>query len=157
MNIPTIAIITQGQCPVYEETLSTRLWLVASHIGWIIAWLMAYSASNEALMFMAIGTMLFSSLYHFTGAISLEIVDTLFAVIYLCLGPVLLVSSDASLYEWMFGVLVMLFALAIYGVSTRRRIAGRCDVYVGWHALWHVSAALLTITIYAIYFGWLVF
>jgi hypothetical protein len=157
MNLRTLTIITQGQCPVYEETITTRLWLVASHIGWIIAWFMAYHVDSRALMFMAIGAMLFSSLYHFTGAISFEIVDTLFAIVYLCLGPALLVSSDASLYEWVCGVLVMCMALAIYGVSTQRRIAGRCDLYVGWHALWHIAAALLTITIYAIYFGWLVF
>lgn len=108
-------------------------------------------------MLMALGTIVFSSLYHYTGAISVEIVDTLFSIVYLFLGPVLLVSAGASQAEWLFGIGVALLAFAIYGVSRRRRLAGRCDLYVGWHALWHVSASLLTTTIYAMYFGWLAF
>jgi small-conductance mechanosensitive channel len=130
---------------------------VASHVGWLISAWQAYTFHNELLLGMAVATITFSSLYHYTGRLSIEVVDTTFAVLYLMVGSILLWLGEASFSEWGLGILVTLSALGIYGISTRRRHDKDCDSYIGWHALWHITASYLTTLIYAIYFGQLAF
>ncbi len=145
------------RCAVIEQDKMTRIWLVASHVGWIICLYQAYIFHNWWLFGMAATTITLSSLYHYKGILSLEVLDTTFACIYLLLGPFLLLRANASLYEWIAGIMIVIAALSIYTISWLRRRQRNCDVYVGWHALWHLAAAFLTVFIYAVYFDQIAF
>jgi hypothetical protein len=128
--------------------------MVGTHIGWMSAAYLAYRANDIPLTLLAAGTVLFSSTFHLTGRRGFEIIDTTYAVLYLGLGPLLLSVAGASLQEWLLGSFMTVAALAIYIISTHRRLSGKCLAYVEWHALWHIAASMLTLFIYGIYLNY---
>ncbi len=145
------------KCSVFEQDKSTRLWLILSHIGWFVVILQAYKFNDYWLLGFAVTSVAFSLLFHYTGLLLFEIIDTVIAIIYLMIGPVLLFLVAATISEWLAGVSVSCLALGIYSVSSWYRCKGMCSTYVKWHALWHLVASFLAFFIYAVYFNQIAF
>ncbi len=144
-------------CEVLAQDYSTRLWLVASHIGWLISCALAYYADSYIWASAALLIIATSSLYHLFGYLTFEIIDTAYAVTYMGTSVFLLLNAQASQNEWLLSIVSVTAAISIYGISTKQRICHDCNSYFTWHAFWHVSASLVTTVIYAINFNYLSF
>lgn len=149
--------ISSLTCEVLGQNRSTRLWLVASHAGWLISCVLAYQSGSYLWALAALAIIATSSLYHTFGYLTFEIIDTTYALIYMLTGIFLLQSAQASMVEWLLAIITVLAAFSIYSMSSKRRISHQCDSYFTWHAFWHISASFVTTTIYAIHFGYVSF
>ena len=129
--------------------------LVWSNLSWLLPFAIAVT-HYEVLWALMAGLMGFmSAIFHATERPWLRNLDTLFAVLFLVCGPYLLISNQVGVAEWGIGVFVFVCALLVYFQSRKEwlktsRVYTR--KYIFWHTIWHLTSALLAMTIYLLAF-----
>jgi hypothetical protein len=81
-----------------------------------------------------------------------EVADFVYALLFLCSGPYLLWSSQATVFAWFVSTSICCGAIGVYTCARKFRLAQSIVGYVRWHGLWHIGAAVLVTSVYITYF-----
>ncbi len=128
-------------------------WLIFSNLTWLVPASYAYQAGSILLALPSLVVMICSMMYHWNPSRVREYLDTGFAVVYLGVGPFLL-------YAAAFQKLLLVVCCVVVSLAAATWVYARvCDTrnnalaYQRWHGVWHILAALMTLTIYMYFFN----
>jgi hypothetical protein len=127
--------------------------LVVSNVFWFIPAGVAYAHGSIWLVLPALAVMSLSMWFHFSPTKNAEIVDTIFSMFYILLGPVLCSLSPNPVQAWLGAVMATGVAGLVWFVAHSADRKQNKRGYVRWHTIWHLAAANVTVVIYINYFG----
>ncbi len=127
-------------------------WLVVSNLGWLAPAQYAYSAGSVLLTMPSLVVMALSMFFHAKPSLLRERIDTVSALIYVALGPVLLMIPVVRILELLFCLSMVLLAAVVWLRARWHDRVGDIGAYQRWHGIWHLMAALMTLAIYEYFF-----
>ncbi len=135
---------------ICDENMYKAPILVYSNIIWLFPAFVAYVHDNLLLAAPALIIMTLSSLYHATAHDVLELLDTIFAVLYIAVEPILLYAAESN-SAWSMAIVACVLTFFVWSQAKKHEQQGNLRAYRTWHTVWHLSTASIAGGIYLVY------